>query len=186
MARRKAKRAGPRRFVGRGPLIARLWLPGIERIHQIEGDARDRYELTYEQNPLLEQYVWRVYVVVPGYDIKVRLRIELKGPTAPLPARVYVEEGPQPQRHKWHDGALCMWHPHLDPPERKWGHGDGLTKLIDTSVVHLFKELYHLEHPEEGWLGDEIHGDPKPREVEERAAEPKPPVPRAPRQQLAA
>ena len=37
---------------------------------------------------------------------------------------------------------------------------DGLLKLVDTAVVHLFKELYFRETQE--WLGDEVlHGAPK-------------------------
>lgn len=45
-----------------------------------------------------------------------------------------------------------MWLPD-DPDERRWRPSDGLLKLIDTAVVHLFKELYWRETGE--WLGDE-------------------------------
>ena len=43
---------------------------------------------------------------------------------------------------------------------------DGLLKLVDTAVAHLFKELYFRETGE--WLGEEVHRDvPK---IEQRAA----------------
>ena len=60
-----------------------------------------------------------------------------------------------------------MWLP-SDPPERRWRRNDGRLRLIDTAVVHLFKELYWREHAE--WLGEEApHGIPK---VEPRVSGP--------------
>lgn len=67
-------------------------------------------------------------------------------------------------RHTFGANTLCMWFP-KDPPERQWNPADGLLKLVDTAVAHLFKELYFRETGE--WLGEEVHREaPK---VEQRA-----------------
>jgi hypothetical protein len=42
-------------------------------------------------------------------------------------------------KHTFGANQLCMWYP-KDPPSRQWSRVDGLLKLVDTAVVHLFKE----------------------------------------------
>ncbi len=60
-------------------------------------------------------------------------------------------------RHRYSDGTICMWYPKDPPPDRQWNRGEGLLKLVDTAVTHLFKELYFRETGE--WLGEEVHRD---------------------------
>jgi putative transposase len=45
----------------------------------------------------------------------------------------------------------------VHPPNRQWNRADGVLKLVDTAVAHLFKELYFRETGE--WLGEEVHRD---------------------------
>ena len=55
-----------------------------------------------------------------------------------------------------------MWYP-SDPPEKRWTIDKGLLALIDTALVHLFKERYAVDHPEEPWLGQRYHTPPVPQ-----------------------
>ena len=114
-------------------------------------------------NLRLEAYSWRVPIVVPIYDRRFVLRIELD----PRYVGVFVEGWTGSMKHRYSDGSLCMWWPQ-DPPDRRWQRGEGLLKLVDTALTHLFKELYWREAGE--WLGEEApHAAPK---VQHRAAPP--------------
>ena len=46
-----------------------------------------------------------------------------------------------------------------DPAERRWKKEDGLLKLLDTAVQHLFKEYWYRDTGE--WLGEEAPHGPK-------------------------
>jgi hypothetical protein len=120
--------------------------------------VRDAYDLSpVNMDHQAERYVWRVPVTVPGYEIEYTLRIELE---ERRPVHVFAETwtGP-PMKHTFGNNRLCMWYP-SDPPDKIWEREDGLLKLIDTAVIHLFKELYHRETSE--WLGEEApHDVPK-------------------------
>ncbi len=99
---------------------------------------------------------------MPVYDEDYVLRIELDERRA---VSVTAEGWRGPMRHTFGANTLCMWFP-KDPPDRQWNRADGLLKLVDTAVAHLFKELYFRETGE--WLGEEVHRDvPK---IEQRAA----------------
>lgn len=83
------------------------------------------------------------------YDEQYTLRIELEEEQA---VRVTPEEWSGPMKHTFGANQLCMWFPR-DPPGRQWDRSDGLLKVVDTAVGHLFKELYYRETGE--WLGEE-------------------------------
>jgi hypothetical protein len=109
----------------------------------------------------MQAFAWRVQVNVPVYNESFDLRIELE---EGHPARVIAEDWSGPMKHTYGRNQLCMWFP-SDPAERRWQREQGLLKLVDTSVTHLFKELYFRETGE--WLGEEApHGVPK---IEARA-----------------
>ena len=65
---------------------------------------------------------------------------------------VVAEDWVGPMKHTFGANKLCMWCP-KDPIERKWSKEEGLLKLIDTAVMHLFRELYFAEYGV--WLGEE-------------------------------
>jgi hypothetical protein len=154
-ARAAARQRGQRR---RAPLADRLL-----KLRTLEAGVREAYDLTVvASNHLGQRYVWRVPVIVPVYESEYSLRIELE---ERVPVRVVAENWTGSMKHTFGHNRLCMWFPD-DPDERRWQRSDGLLKLIDTAVVHLFKELYWRETGE--WLGDEApHDVPK---VEARAA----------------
>jgi hypothetical protein len=110
----------------------------------------------------MQVFTWRVQVKVPLYGECLDLRIELD---EEHPVRVVAENwSGAPMKHTFGQNRLCMWYPH-DPPDRRWRREQGLLKLVDTALTHLFKELYFRETGE--WLGEEVsHGVPK---VESRA-----------------
>jgi hypothetical protein len=100
---------------------------------------------------------------VPLYDETYSLRIEL-GERSPV--QVVAENWMGTMKHTYGQNRLCMWLPG-DPPERRWQRSDGLLKLIDSAVLHLFRELYWRENGE--WLGEEApHDLPK---IEARLSE---------------
>ncbi len=114
------------------------------------------YDLSLEGGDLFNgRYVWRVPVTVPIYEADYSLRIELEE----FGVHVIAENWTGPMNHTFGDNRLCMWYP-PDPDDRKWRKEDGLLKLIDTAVMHLFEELYYKETGE--WLGEEApHDVPK-------------------------
>ncbi len=109
----------------------------------------------------MQSFVWRVHVTVPVYEVGFALRIELDEGRA---VRIYAEGWAGHLKHTYGGNRLCMWYPQ-DPIDRRWEREEGLLKLADTAVAHLFKELYYRETGE--WLGEEApHAGPK---VEARA-----------------
>lgn len=151
--RRKGRSHANRDYIAWGkPLIERLWLPTKEVVADLEGETRASYDLTLVSRSTSEQrVVWRALVRVPVYDVTHTLRIELEH----FNHAVFVEDWTgEKLRHTYGGGRLCMWYPD-DPQERRWRKSDGLLKLIDTAVLHLFKEYYFRETRE--WLGDEVH-----------------------------
>jgi hypothetical protein len=142
-----------RDFIAFGkPLIDRLWVPSPKELADLEGDSRTAYDVTLVSRSLFDQrVVWRAVVRVPVYEIAHTLRMELEH----FGQAVYVEDWTGDKlRHTYGGNRLCMWYPD-DPPDRRWRKSDGLLKLIDTAVMHLFKEYYFRETGE--WLGDEVH-----------------------------
>jgi hypothetical protein len=47
----------------------------------------------------------------------------------------------RPSKHRFANGALCLWHPH-DLPERRWTSDHGLRSLLELATRHLFLELH--------------------------------------------
>ncbi|MBF6603993.1 MAG: hypothetical protein IVW53_00205 [Chloroflexi bacterium] len=149
----------------RGPLGPRKPVALAERVHRLarlEGGLGDHYAFErVSTNFRLQAYIWLVPVSVPAYDERHVLRIELDERRA---VQVTAEGWHGPMRHTFGANRLCMWYP-KDPPNRQWNRADGVLKLVDTAVAHLFKELYFRETGE--WLGEEVHRDvPK---IEQRA-----------------
>lgn len=138
------------------PLIQRMWIPTPTVIAALEGETKTAHDVELvSRSTAIEQAVWRARVRVPGYDIVHTLRIELERHGHD----VYVEDWTGDKlRHTYGACRLCMWYP-SDPPEKRWKKSDGLLKLIDTAVLHLFKEYYFREKGE--WLGDEVHEAPR-------------------------
>lgn len=134
----------------------------VHRLTRLEHGLGEHYP--YERistNFRLQAFVWRVRIAVPVYDEQFVLRIEFD---ERHPVRVTAEGWQGPMRHTFGANTLCMWFP-KDPPDRQWNPADGLLKLVDTAVAHLFKELYFRETGE--WLGEEVHREvPK---IEQRA-----------------
>ena len=107
-------------------------------------------------NHKLQAFVWLVRVRIPVYEEDCTLRIELE---EGRPVRVTAEGWTGSMKHTYGSNRLCMWYPD-DPAERRWDRQDGLLKLADTAVAHLFKELFYRETGE--WLGEEApHSAPK-------------------------
>jgi hypothetical protein len=149
-SKRSRKDARGRFRPGHRRLLDRIWIPGRDGLHALESGARDVYDLSPVHSDVLdEQYEWRVTVNVPGYDVKIDLRIEIEEFTVNVIADNW--SGPA-MKHTYGNNRLCMWHPE-DPEERKWRRQDGLLKLIDSAVMHLFREFYYRETGE--WLGEE-------------------------------
>ena len=73
---------------------------------------------------------------------------------------VVTVDGPTESPHRYGDGSLCLWHPH-DPSEMRWRPQDGIVRLIDLVVVHLFREAWWRDTG--AWPGPEApHGMRKP------------------------
>lgn len=84
----------------------------------------------------------RVAVVFVGEDVSV------------------FADGPTSSKHRWSNGALCMWHPD-DPASRRWIRQYGAAFLIELIRTHLFREAYWRETTH--WPGEEApHGAPRP------------------------
>ncbi|MQA86677.1 MAG: hypothetical protein GEV03_19090 [Streptosporangiales bacterium] len=64
-------------------------------------------------------------------------------------------------KHRYPDGALCLWYP-LDPPDRRWTSDKGLLDLIEITRRHLFLENYWRatggHHGGEWLIEDAPHG----------------------------
>lgn len=140
-----------------GPLGPRKPVPVAERIRglaRLEDGLGDHYAFErISTNFRLQAFVWRLPVTVPVYEEDYVLRIELDERRA---VRVTAEGWRGSMRHTFGANTLCMWFP-KDPPDRQWNRADGMLKLVDTAVAHLFKELYFRETGE--WLGEEVHRD---------------------------
>ena len=99
----------------------------------------------------------RCYVVdveVPSFGARtVEIRFDKTNPMAPS---VRVLSEPMDSPHRYHDGALCMWHPD-DNHDQRWEFRDGLVPLIGLTIAHLFREAYWRETRE--WLGPEAPHD---------------------------
>jgi hypothetical protein len=129
----------------------------LKRLSDLERGLGDHYASErVSTNIWLEAFAWRVSVVVPVYDEHYVLRIELE---ERRDVRVTAEGWVGDMKHTFGANQLCMWYP-KDPPNRQWNRVDGLLRLVDTAVAHLFKELYNRETGE--WLGEEApHAAPK-------------------------
>jgi len=87
-------------------------------------------------------YEYQVTVPVACYDPR-RLRIEVYGRDEPTLARVFAD-GPVESKHRFSGGSLCMWEPE-DGEESRWQPRDGLVRLIDMAILHLFREAWWRE-----------------------------------------
>ena len=89
---------------------------------------------------------------VPCYGTR-RVTIVFEARYTAAAVRVRAD-GPLESRHRYEDGALCMWHP-SDPVDLRWTPENGLADLIEMTRRHLFREAYWRETGE--WLGPEVH-----------------------------
>jgi hypothetical protein len=106
-------------------------------------------------------YIIHVDVDVPGYDPR-HLRIVFDRDHLGVP-RV-LADGPTNSKHRYGNGALCMWYP-SDPVENRWVRDDGLLSLIGCAILHLFREAWWRETGH--WLGPEApHDVSEPKEPE--------------------
>jgi hypothetical protein len=120
-----------------GPRKPRALAERLKLLSDIERGLGDHYaSARVSTNLRLEAFVWRVAVVVPVYDEPYVLQIELE---ERRDVRVTAEGWVGDMKHTFGANQLCMWYP-KDPPSRQWSRVDGLLKLVDTAVVHLFKE----------------------------------------------
>ncbi len=162
-SRPSARRGGPL-----GPRKPVALAERLERLAALERGLGDHY--AHERvttNLRLAAFAWRVQVTIPAYEETFALLIELDERRA---VRVTAEDWVGPMKHTYGQNSLCMWYP-SDPLDRRWSRTDGLLKLVDTAVAHLFKELFYRETDE--WLGEEApHAAPKvePRVVRNPAA----------------
>jgi hypothetical protein len=94
---------------------------------------------------------------VPDYESR-RVELKVVGYAHVAGAAVTVD-GSMESPHRYGDGSLCLWHPD-DPAEMRWRPQDGIVRLIDLVVVHLFREAWWRETGD--WPGPEApHGTPK-------------------------
>lgn len=99
-----------------------------------------------------------VDVDVRGYEPR-HLRIVFDRAHVESPA--VFADGPTESKHRYSDGALCIWYP-FDSPDQRWVRGDGLGPLIGYAARHLFYEAWWRETGH--WLGPEApHGPPAPK-----------------------
>jgi len=70
--------------------------------------------------------------------LRAPLRIELRSRTRPWRPRV-VADVPECLRHRYADGALCMWW-EAHPNARRWMVSDGLVALVHYVEAHLHQE----------------------------------------------
>jgi hypothetical protein len=80
----------------------------------------------------------RVHVDVPGSELDVPVRIELRTRSLPWRTKVFAVV-PECLRHRYEDGSLCMWW-QRHPAARRWVLGDGLEPLIHYVEIHLHQE----------------------------------------------
>ena len=101
-------------------------------------------------------------VAIPIYGERCLLRFEI----STFSGSVFVDGFPGRLHHTYGNNRLCMWYP-SDPPERRWFPKDGLLVLIDTALLHLFRERYFLDHPDEDWPGEEVPHRPNELKTDE-------------------
>ena len=101
------------------------------------------------------RWLYRATIPVVGYEartVTVVLRSDIGL------ASVYADgsAGANASPHRYLDGSLCMWFP-ADPPAMRWQFDNGLLRLLEITVNHLFREAWWRETAE--WLGPEApHG----------------------------
>ncbi len=144
-----------RAFGGKAEKATRLGLPwwredvgaqirmqaGLRRIYPDIEKRRSRGSLAYS-----------VDLEVPCYETR-RVTIVFEARYTAATVRVLVD-GPSESRHRYEDGALCMWRPG-DPADLRWTPEAGLADLIEMTRRHLFREAFWRETGK--WLGPEVH-----------------------------
>jgi hypothetical protein len=157
----------PRQLLDRATWLRRGFFDGVRERVDVE---------VAEENRILGHLWLRVPVAIPAYLEGCVLRIKISGDSG----RVWVDGFPGRFKHKYKEGNLCMWYP-SDPPEKKWTIDKGLLALIDLALVHLFKERYAKDHPDEPWLGDEVPHAPGTAKTEQGPSQmPRPTPAKAP------
>lgn len=92
-------------------------------------------------------YVVRFTVPVDHYDPRQVLVIFSEHDEP-----VVFADGPSTSKHRWSNGALCMWDP-ADPAGRRWIRQFGAGLLVELIRTHLFREAYWRET--DHWPGNE-------------------------------
>ena len=98
-------------------------------------------------------YVLRFSVDVDHYERR-RIEVVFVGTDVAVFA-----DGPRESKHRYTNGALCMWYP-SDPVNRRWVHNYGAECLIEVIRRHLFLEAYWRET--DHWVAEEApHNAPR-------------------------
>lgn len=142
---RRAKSSWPggrrRQLIDHAPWVRPAFRAGV----------RERYDVEVVVQSILNgRVVMTMPATIPIYGDPVTLRIEIDE----FGGAVFVDGFPGELKHTYSANKLCMWYP-SDPDDRRWTSDKGLLSLIDTALVHLFRERYYHDHPEDGWPGEE-------------------------------
>jgi hypothetical protein len=82
---------------------------------------------------------YRLRVPVQGLDERFAVRVRLLTHRLPWRVEVFADDAPVCTRHRFRDGALCMWW-ERHPISRRWVLSDGLPALVHYVQIHLFQE----------------------------------------------
>lgn len=143
---------------GRRPVPLADHLAIVRRLEHGLGDAYDFERIG--GNVRSVGCAWRVNVTVPVYGAAFSLRIDFELPYGFGTSVVAENWTGDRLHHAFGQNRLCLWYP-SDPPSKQWNStSESLLKLVDLSVAHLFRELYHREFGV--WPGEEApHDVPK-------------------------
>lgn len=86
------------------------------------------------------EYTFNLPVYGTGEEVTVNMRVVSRPDKLPgLPDAIVKIDGPDCRRHRYPDGALCMWHP-TDDINHRWVGADGLDALATHIARHLSQE----------------------------------------------
>ncbi len=102
----------------------------------------------------------RLGLPVPAIPEPVPVRVDLHTNTKPWRPSVFAR-APECLRHRYRDGALCMWF-ERDPNARRWMLLDGIPALVHHTRRHLYQEA--CCRAGEPWPGEQAPGEhPRPK-----------------------
>lgn len=115
----------------------------------------DGEKLPITVKPGRGRITYRLTVPVPAVEDPVPTRIELRHQSRAWQSTVHVDV-PECLRHRYADGALCMWF-QADPISNRWEFRDGIPALVDHIRRHLFQEA--CCRAGQDWPGEEAPGE---------------------------